>query len=510
MDVAAHSGHELKRYIAIDLKSFYASVECVDRGLDPLSTNLIVADPTRSKNTICLAVSPPLKELGVPGRPRYREVEDKVAHINAERFSALHGRKEAGSSHDYKVLLSRPDYKVDYIVAPPRMARYMEVSRDIYEVYLRYIAPEDILVYSIDEVFIDAGPYLSMYRMSARELAMKLILEVLKFTGITATAGIGTNLYLAKIAMDINAKHMRPDENGVRIAELDEMDYRLSLWDHRPITDFWMIGRGIARRLQSVGLVTMGDIALCSEGKSSDFYNEDLLYRLFGVNAELLIDHAWGHESCTMAEIRAYQPKSHSLSNGQVLMRPYSFTEARNVISEMADTLSLDLTSKELVADQVTVTVAFDSKSLEDPQSTYTGALCIDRYGKPAPSHAHGSFNLAVPTASVREITHAALSIFDARVDPAFYARHLWVAASHVLPAAAFFGSQSDCYQLELFEDEGAREARMLRQAREQRLQRAVLSIKGRYGKNAILRGINFRPGATAIERNRQIGGHRA
>lgn len=493
-----------RKYIAIDLKSFYASVECVERGLNPLTTNLVVADVSRTEKTICLAVSPSLKKYGISGRARLFEVIERVTQLNNGRRRQLAGRQFAGKSVSEDELNSHPELEADYIAATPRMALYVKYSTRIYDIYLKYISENDIHVYSIDEVFMDVTDYLGYYKMSAHELAMTIIRDVLSQTGITATAGIGTNLYLCKIAMDIVAKHIPADKDGVRIAELDEMTYRRTLWDHEPLTDFWRVGRGIANKLEKYGIRTMGQIARYSIDR------EELFYRLFGVNAELLIDHAWGHESCTMAEIRAYQPKSHSLSNGQVLMRPYSFTEARNVISEMADTLSLDLTSKELVADQVTVTVAFDSKSLEDPQSTYTGALCIDRYGKPAPSHAHGSFNLAVPTASVREITHAALSIFDARVDPAFYARHLWVAASHVLPAAAFFGSQSDCYQLELFEDEGAREARMLRQAREQRLQRAVLSIKGRYGKNAILRGINFRPGATAIERNRQIGGHRA
>ena len=497
-------------YIAIDLKSFYASVECVDRGLDPLKTNLIVADPERSKNTICLAVSPPLKALGVPGRPRYFEVKEKVAEINAGRRLRTKGQSRGIKSCNFTELQAHPDYEVDYITAPPRMSRYMQVSTDIYHVYLKYIAPEDILVYSIDEVFIDASPYLGLYGMSAHELAMMLIHDVLRTTGITATAGIGTNMYLAKIAMDINAKHMEADKDGVRIAELDEISYRHTLWAHTPLTDFWRIGRGISSRLARVGLYTMGDIALCSLGRSSDFYNEDLLYKLFGINAELLIDHAWGYESCTMDEVRAYKPVDKSLSNGQILMRPYTFGEARTVMAEMADLLALDLTRKGLKTDQVTVTVAYDSKSLSAEASpSYKGRVRIDRYGKAVPWHAHGTRSLSMPTDSVKAITSAALSIYDEKVEPSFFARHLWIVAGHILPASEA-ESASSFHQLSLFEDPLSDGDVFTDPLREHRLQEALISIKERYGKNAILRGLNFEPGATARERNRQIGGHRA
>lgn len=498
-----------RTYIAIDLKSFYASVECVERGLDPLTTNLVVADKSRTEKTICLAVSPSLKAYGIPGRPRLFEVVQKVKEINAQRQRKAPGRKLTSASADDREVKASPSVGLDYIVAPPQMARYMEVSAQIYSVYLKYVAPEDIHVYSIDEVFLDATGYLSTARMTAEEFARTLILDVLSTTGITATAGIGPNLYLAKVAMDVEAKHIPPDKNGVRIAALTEMSYREKLWTHRPITDFWRVGKGYAAKLEAHGMFTMGDVARCS------LQNEELLYKLFGVNAELLIDHAWGWEPCTMREVKAYRPQSNSMGTGQVLREPYPADKARLVVWEMADALALDLVDKALVTDQLVLTVGYDRENLNDPakRKAYRGEVAIDRYGRFVPKHAHGTFNLKPPTSSAKVITAAAMELFDRVVDTTLLARRLNLVATHVVSEAAA-AQEEVAEQLDLFTDQAAEDARREREAadlaRERKRQEAVLSIKKRYGKNAILKGKNLVDGATARERNGQIGGHRA
>ena len=504
-----------KTYIAIDLKSFYASVECMERGLDPLGTNLVVADSSRTSKTICLAVSPSLKAYGIPGRPRLFEVIRKVGEINALRRQNAPGHTLSGASCLDEDLKKDPSLAVDYITAPPQMARYMEVSARIYEVYLKYIAPEDIHVYSIDEVFIDASAYLNTYQMTARELARKMILDVLNTTGITAAAGIGPNLYLSKVAMDIEAKHIPADEYGVRIAELDEMSYRRLLWSHRPLTDFWRIGRGYAKKLEAQGLFTMGDIARCSIGKSSDYYNEDLLYRMFGVNAELLIDHAWGWEPCTMADIKAYKPESSSVGSGQVLHCPYPFDKARLVVKERVDQLVLDLVDKGLATDQIVLTVGYDIDNLKDPalKKSYQGEIKTDRYGRNVPKHAHGTAGLNGYTSSTRRITQAVLELFDRIVDARLLVRRITMAAEHVIPESEA-KSQTCFEQLDLFTDYSAflkqQEEEKEELAREKKIQQAMLEIKRKYGKNAVLKGMNLQEGATAMDRNNQIGGHRA
>ena len=495
-------------YLAIDLKSFYASVECVARGLDPLRTHLVVADRSRTEKTICLAVSPALKAYGIPGRARLFEVVQRVAAVNAARRAAA-GWKLAGSSCDAEALRKDPALALDYITAPPRMALYMQTSAQIYQIYLKYIAPEDLHVYSIDEVFIDAAPYLHT-GLTPRALAMQIILDVYRTTGITATAGIGTNLYLAKIAMDIEAKHIQPDANGVRIAGLDELQYRRTLWQHRPLTDFWRVGPGIARKLEAKGIYTMGDLARCSAGAPDAFYNEELLYRMFGVNAELLIDHAWGWEPCTMADIKSYRPESSSVGSGQVLQCAYRADKARLVLREMADALALDLFERGLVTDQLVLTVGYDVESLSGPdaQSRYHGAVTTDRYGRRTPKPAHGSENLGAPTASVRQITQAASALFDRVVDPALLVRRIYLTANHTLPREQ--AAQTEYRQLDFFSDEAQTQAEQLQLARERRMQEAILTIRHKYGKNAIVRAMSFQDGATARQRNGQIGGHRA
>ncbi|HIS77688.1 MAG TPA: DNA methylase [Candidatus Merdivicinus excrementipullorum] len=501
-----------KSYIAIDLKSFYASVECTERGLDPMTTNLVVADPSRTEKTICLAVSPSLKTYGIPGRPRLFEVVQKVRETNALRQLSAPGGKFTGSSFDFKQLQTSPELAVDYLVAPPQMAHYMEISARIYQIYLKYIAPEDIHVYSIDEVFLDVTAYLKTYGLSSRELAMKMILDVLHTTGITATAGIGPNLYLCKIALDIEAKHIPPDQNGVRIAELDEMSYRRKLWSHRPLTDFWRVGAGIAKKLESYGMYTMGDVARCSLGRQNDFLNEDLLYRLFGVNAELLIDHAWGWEPCTMADIKAYKPESSSVGSGQVLQCPYPFEKARLAAHEMADLLSLDLVDKGLAADQIVLTVGYDMENLKNGNRSYSGETTTDRYGRKIPKHAHGTANLDRYTSSSRLIIQAALELFDRIVNPDLLVRRLYLTANHVL-AEKDVPENSSGQQLSLFsyaENQAQQEAREAELLREKKMQEAVLEIKRKFGKNAILKGMNLVEGATAKDRNGRIGGHKA
>ena len=498
-------------YIAIDLKSFYASVECVERGLDPMTTHLVVADWSRTEKTICLAVSPSLKAYGLPGRARLFEVVQKVEEINALRRAKAPGRTFTGASADEPELRARPDLALGYVTAPPQMAHYMDVSTKIYQIYLRHIAPEDIHVYSIDEVFIDATGYLAASGLTARELAMKLILEVLNETGITATAGIGTNLYLCKVAMDIGAKHIQPDENGVRIAELDEMSYRRTLWPHQPLTDFWRVGRGYAKKLETHGLYTMGDIARCSIGKSTEFYNEELLYRLFGVNAQLLIDHAWGWESCTMADIKAYRPASNSLGSGQVLQCPYESEKAKLVLREMADQLALDLLEKRCVTDQLVLTVGYDIDNLTQPElrAQYHGPVSIDRYGRRVPKSAHGTAHLPRPSSSARQLIAAALELYERQVDERLLVRRLYLTACHVIPEAEV-AKEAQWGQLDLFSDQNAAQSEQEALERERRIQETLLTIKKKFGKNAVLKGLDLEEGATARMRNDQIGGHKA
>lgn len=495
-----------KAYIAIDLKSFYASVECVDRGLDPLDTNLVVADPTRTEKTICLAVSPSLKSYGIPGRARLFEAIQKVREVNAQRKHKAPGHSFSHESYFHSELIKDPSAELTFITAPPRMAHYMEVSTRIYNVYLKYIAPEDIHVYSIDEVFIDATDYLKTYGLTPRELAMKMVLDVLETTGITATAGIGTNLYLCKIAMDIYAKHCEPDKNGVRIAELDEMSYRRILWDHRPLTDFWRIGRGISKKLEEHGMYTMGDVARCSVGRESDYYNEDLLYKLFGVNAELLIDHAWGWEPTEISDIKSYRPESSSLSSGQVLQEPYEFSKAKLVLKEMADLLSLELVSKKIVTDQIVLTVGYDIESLK---KSYSGAVETDRYGRKIPKTAHSSENIGRYTSSTKLICETAMKLFDRIVDKELLVRRMYIVANHIITENDA-EKEHEYIQINLFSDTGRQEAEENELKKEKDMQKAILKIKSKYGKNSIIKGMNLKEGATALERNRQIGGHKA
>lgn len=506
---------EDRTYIAIDLKSFYASVECRERGRDPLTTNLVVADKSRTEKTICLAVTPSLKSYGIPGRPRLFEVVQKVKAANNARRSKLGKQEFSGSSDDAVQLTADPSLAIDYIVAPPRMAYYMEYSTKIYNIYLKYIAPEDIHIYSIDEVFMDVTQYLTLYHLTARELVMKMIQDVLQTTGITATAGIGTNLYLCKIAMDIVAKHIEPDSNGVRIAKLDDMSYRRLLWDHRPLTDFWRVGRGYAKKLEQNGLYTMGDIARCSIGKSNEFYNEDLLYHLFGVNAELLIDHAWGYEPCTIEQVKAYQPETNSVSSGQVLHCPYDFEGARLIVKEMTDQMVLDLVDKGLVTDQIVLTIGYDIENLSDPKrrKMYKGVVTTDHYGRQIPKHAHGTTNLKRQTSSTQMIMDAVMELYDRIVDKNLLIRRITITANKLIDER--FAKQPDAYeQMDLFTDykelERTRKKEGEALEREKNIQKAMLDIKKKYGKNAILKGMNLLEGATAKDRNEQIGGHKA
>lgn len=501
---------EEKCYIAIDLKSFYASVECVDRGLDPLRTNLVVADLSRTEKTICLAVSPSLKTFGIPGRARLFEVSEMVRQVNASRQQSAPERRFSGKSWMIDEVLSDPSLALDYLIAKPRMARYMEVSTAIYDIYLRHVSQDDIHVYSIDEVFIDATQYLRLYHISAHDFAMRLVKGVLSETGITATAGIGTNLFLAKVAMDIVAKHIPADKDGVRIAEMDEMSFRRQLWSHRPLTDFWRVGPGYVRKLQQHGMYTMGDVARMS------CLDEDLLYKLFGVNAELLIDHAWGYESCTIKAIQSYRPSSSSLSTGQVLKEPYSFGKARLVVREMADQLSLSLVEKRLVTTQLSVVVGYDVSNLKSKRA-YSGAVHLDRYGRKIPEGAHGAVNFTRPISSSRILAEAAVSIFDRAVDRELLVRRLNVIAANLTREGDCQGqknaSQGTPRQLELFQDEEEKEAREFVEKeleRERRCQEAILTIRDKLGKNAILKGMNLDEGATARERNQQVGGHNA
>ncbi len=501
-----------RKYIAIDLKSYYASVESAMRNLNPLTTNLVVADKSRTEKTICLAVSPSLKSFGIPGRARLFEVISRVKEVNAIRKKENGGKEFRGKSVDIKELEADPSLELDYIAAPPRMALYEKISTEIYELYLKYVSSEDIHVYSIDEVFIDASEYLNLYNLTAREFAEKLIAEIYVKTNITATAGIGTNLYLAKIAMDIIAKHVQPDEKGARIAEIDEKSYRHLLWEHTPLTDFWRVGRGYVKRLEKVGIYTMGDIARCSLGKDNDFHNEDLLYKIIGKNAELLIDHAWGYEPCTIADIKAYKPSNNSLGSGQVLQSAYNYEKTKIVVREMTDMLVLDLVEKGLVTDQIILDIGYDTESLSNKNICYKGDVSIDRYGRRVPKPVHGSINLGEFNSSSMLIIDAVMHLYEEIIDKKLLVRRLSVTANHVIKEA---DKPKDVYeQLDIFTcfGEVQNEKKVLDETlkREKKMQKAILEIKKKFGKNAILRGTDFEDGATARERNNQIGGHKA
>ncbi|MCH4207384.1 MAG: DNA methylase [Solobacterium sp.] len=497
-------------YIAIDLKSFYASVECVERGLDPLKTNLVVADASRTEKTICLAVSPSLKAYGIPGRPRLFEVVQQVKKLNWQRENNAPRHLFTAASFDSDELKKHPEYSLTYLTAVPRMAYYMQYSSRVYEIYLKYIAPEDIHVYSIDEVFMDVTAYLNTYHLSAHDLAMKMIQDVLKTTGITATAGISTNLYLCKAAMDIVAKHIPADKDGVRIAEVDEMSYRRLLWDHRPLTDFWRVGRGYAKKLEANGLYTMGDIARCSLGTVTDHYNEDFLYHLFGVNAELLIDHAWGWEPCTIKEIKAYQPSSHSLGSGQVLHCPYSFEKGKLILKEMTDSLALDLVDKKLVTDQLALDIGYDIENLNE---NYHGETAADRYGRVIPKSAHGTVNLKPAVSSSRVLVKEMLKLYERISDPTLTIRKISISANHTIDQAKADTAETH-EQISLFDEPlsvSRQEAHSRKELEKERsAQQAILKIKKKFGKNAVMKGTDLEEGATAIDRNKQIGGHKA
>ena len=502
-------------YIAIDLKSFYASVECKERQLDPLTTNLVVADASRTEKTICLAVSPSLKAYGIPGRARLFEVVQRVKEVNTERRSKAPGRQFTGSSYSAPELAEHPELELSYIIAPPRMSFYLEYSTIIYNTYLKYIAPEDIHVYSIDEVFMDVTHYLNTYGMTPKELASKIIRDVLDSTGITATAGIGTNLYLCKVAMDIVAKHVEPDEHGVRIAELDEMSYRRLLWNHRPLTDFWRVGHGYRKKLEAVGLFTMGDIARCSLGRDNEYHNEDLLYNIFGVNAELLIDHAWGWEPTTIDLVKSYKPETNSISSGQVLQCPYDAEKGKIIVREMTDLLVLDLVEKKLVTDQMVLTIGYDIDNLTDARirNSYKGEVTTDHYGRKVPKHAHGTANLNRQTSSTQIIIDAVMDLYDRIINPNLLIRRVTVVANHLVDESQVEETEQ-FEQLDLFTDyaslEKERKEEAERLSNERKLQEAMLSVKKKFGKNAILKGMNLQEGATTIERNCQIGGHKA
>lgn len=497
-----------RTYIAIDLKSFYASVECVERGLDPLSTNLVVADKSRTEKTICLAVTPSLKAYGISGRARLFEVVQRVRELNDERRRKAGGRLN-GLSADDRQLQTHHDWAVDYIVAPPRMAHYMKVSTEVYQTYLKYVAAEDIHVYSIDEVMMDVTPYLKTYKMTAHELSMTMIQDVLRNTGITATAGIGSNLYLAKVAMDIVAKHAPADKDGVRIGELDEMSYRQKLWNHRPLQSFWRVGRGTAERLAQYGIDTMGKLARMS------LVNEELLYKTFGVNAELLIDHAWGWEPCTIEQVKAYRPESNSFSNGQVLTQSYTAEKARVVVREMTDAMALKLVAHRLVANQLVLTVGYDTESISRPEMRrhYNGPVSTDRYGRLVPKHAHGTANLNGYSSSSREMTEAVTELYDKIVNHDLLVRRIYLSVNHVVDEQSV-QAKGIPVQLSLFDDVEAIEAEQKKKEeereKERRMQEAQIAIKQRFGNNAILKGVSYEEGATAKERNEQIGGHKA
>lgn len=505
-----------RAFLAIDLKSFYASVECRERGLDPLTTNLVVADVSRTEKTICLAVSPSLKSYGISGRARLFEVVQKMREVNAERLRKAPGHRFINKSVYSTELAADPALEAEYIAATPRMALYMDYSTRIYQIYLKYIAPEDIHVYSIDEVLIDATHYLKTYDLTPKELAKKMISDIFRETRITATAGIGTNLYLAKIAMDIMAKHVEPDADGVRIASLDEMSYRKKLWSHRPLTDFWRVGAGYAKKLEAHGMFTMGDIARCSVGKPGAMRNEDLLYQLFGINAELLIDHAWGWEPCTMELVKAYRPENNSFSSGQVLQCPYDVEKARVVVHEMADAAALSLVEEQMVTDQLVLTVGYDIDNLSDPErrGKYKGEIVTDRYGRKIPKHAHGTANLDRQTSSGKRITEAVLSLYDRIINPNLLVRRMNLTVNHVIPESEAQTEANTFEQMDLFTDydalEKQRKQEKAERDKEKNVQKAMLDIRKKFGSNSIVKGLNMKEGATGMERSKYIGGHKS
>lgn len=504
----SEAGKKNRIYAAIDLKSFFASVECVQRGLDPLGVNLVVADSSRTEKTICLAVSPALKAYGIPGRARLFEVVRKVRDVNRQRRKNAPNGTFKGKSFVDEELKNDPALEVGYIVAVPRMGKYVETSRKIYEIYKQYVSEDDIIVYSIDEVFIDLTDYLKIYKLTPRSLVMKMIKHILSETGITATAGIGTNLYLCKIAMDVEAKKIPPDENGVRIAELDEISYRKKLWDHKPITDFWRVGAGYAERLAAQGLRTMGDIARCSLGSQSDYYNEELLFKIFGVNAELLIDHAWGYEPCTIKDVKAYKPSVNSLSSGQVLQEPYPFEKARLIVKEMADFLAMDLFEKRLVTNQIVIDIVYDAENLSRPEINYNGEVKEDRYGRKMPAAAHGSHNLGKFTSSTAVLVEEFDKLFGKTANHDLLVRKLNLCASFTLDEKTAAENRA-AEQISFFDDASATASEEEKTAKERKRQEAVLEIRKKYGKNAMLKGMNFEQGATGKSRNKQIGGHK-
>ena len=494
-----------KVYIAIDLKSFYASVECQERGLNPITTNLVVADSSRTEKTVCLAVSPSLKQYGIPGRARLFEVIQKVNEINAQRKINAPGHKFTCSSYDDIALKKNNDLELSYIIAPPRMSYYMEYSTRIYNIYLKWFSADDIYVYSIDEVFIDVTHYLQTYKITPRELVTKVIKNVYDETGITATAGIGTNLYLCKVAMDIVAKHITPDKNGVRIAGLDEMTYRKYLWNHRPLTDFWRVGKGISRKLEKNGIFTMGDVARTSEK------NEELLYKLFGINAELLIDHAWGYEPCTIESIKAYKPVTNSISSGQVLHCPYNYEDTKLIVKEMTELLTLDLVKKNLVTSKMVLTIGYDIENLSNPEisKSYLGEVTLDHYGRKVPKSAHGTINIDHKTSSTKIITNSVMELYEKIINKKLLVRRINITAENVVNEDDYKNNKK-FEQIDLFIDYNEVERQQNKEKSEKELQKAVLDIKTKYGKNAVLKGMNLIEGGTTIERNGQIGGHKS
>ena len=488
-------------YIAIDLKSFYASVECKERGLDPLTTNLVVADNTRTEKTICLAVSPSLKQHGISGRARLFEVVQKVKETNIERRIKAPKHTFLGKSNNSIELQEHPEYELDYIIAPPQMKKYMKYSTEIYNIYLKYFSSDDIYVYSIDEVFIDVTHYLQTYKMKASDLATKVIQDVYETTGITATCGVGTNLYLAKVAMDIVAKHVKANKYGVRIACLDEQMYKKRLWEHRPLTDFWRLGKGYEKKLEQNGLYTMGDIARCS------IKNEELLFKLFGINAELLIDHAWGYEPCTMKSIKEYKPSTTSLSSGQVLHCPYNYEKTRLIIKEMTELLVLDLVEKNFVTNQIVLTVGYDIDNINNNYIEYNGEITVDRYGRKVPKHAHGTINLEHYTSSNKIIGEAVIELYDKIINKNLLSRRINIFANNLINYNDIKDNQYE--QIDMFTDYKQKEKQHNDEIKERELQKSILDIKKKYGKNAILKGMNFEEGATTIDRNLQVGGHK-
>ena len=494
---------ESKIYVAIDLKSFYASVECKERGLDPITTNLVVADSSRTEKTICLAVSPALKSYGIPGRARLFEVVQKVKEINVYRKRKATNRTFTGSSYSDIELKKNKSLELSYIIAPPRMAYYMKYSSKIYKIYLKYFSSEDIYVYSIDEVFIDVTHYLKTYNMGAKELVTKVMQDVYQTTGITATAGIGTNLYLCKIAMDIVAKHAKLDKNGVRIAGLNEMTYRKLLWNHRPLTDFWRVGKGYTKKLEEHGMYTMGDVARMS------VKNEDLLYKLFGVNAELLIDHAWGWESVTIESIKAYRPATNSICSGQVLHCPYNYENTKIIVKEMTELLALDLVEKGLVTNQIVLEVGYDVDNLKNQaiSSLYNGEITTDKYGRKVPKHAHWTINIDHQTASSKVLTEHIMELYKQIVNKQLLVRRINITVNNVVNENMV--KTSDYEQINLFVDYAEVNEKRKKEEAEKEIQKAMIGIKSKYGKNAILKGMNLQKEGTTIERNRQIGGHK-